>query len=51
MSSWTELDVIVSIIFPKSGGRQEDKEFELSLEDDGGEEEGTGRGEEGLGAK
>lgn len=39
------------VIFPKSGRRQEDNEFELSLEDGGGEEEGTGRDEEGLGAK
>lgn len=44
------MDVIVYIVFPKSGRRQEDNEFELSLEDNGGEEEGTGR-DEGLGAK
>lgn len=39
--------MIVSIILPKSGNRQEDNEFEFNLEDNGEEEE-TGRDEEGL---
>lgn len=39
--------MIVYIIFPKSGNRQEDNEFEFSVEDNGEEEE-TGRDEEGL---
>lgn len=38
------------VVVPKSGRRQEYNEFELSIEDGGGEEEGTGR-DEGLGAK
>lgn len=39
--------MIVYIILPKSGNRQEDNEFQFSLEDNG-EKEGTGRDEEGL---
>lgn len=41
----------VCIIFPKSGNTQEDNEFGLVLEDNGGEEEGTGGDEEGMWAK
>lgn len=41
----------VCIIFPKSGNTQEDNEFGFVLEDNGGEEEGTGGDEEGMWAK
>lgn len=34
--------MIVSVILPKSGHRQEDNEFEFNLEDNGEEEETEG---------